>query len=56
VSRELNKAARLAKRHAENAQARDEAIREALKKHTMREVAAATGLSPGRIHQIAHGR
>jgi hypothetical protein len=35
---------------------RDEAIREALKAHTVREVAEATHLSVGRVHAIAQGK
>jgi DNA-directed RNA polymerase sigma subunit (sigma70/sigma32) len=56
MSKKLDKAQRLARRHTESRHARDKAIRAAAAKHTLREVAAATGLSHQRVHQIVQDK
>lgn len=49
----LRKAERATAKAVQAHEARDQAIREAVKTHTLAEVAAATGLTRQRIFQIA---
>ena len=57
MSEKLTTAQRLARNAtAESRHARDKAIRAAAAKHTLREVAAATGLSHQRVHQIVQDK
>jgi hypothetical protein len=53
----LTRATRAATEAARAFRVRDDAIRQAHSAgHTIRAIAAATGLSSARIHQILHGR
>lgn len=50
-------AAKVARNATRMSQNRDQAIRDAhTAGHSIRAIAAATSLSPARIHQILHGR
>jgi len=52
----LRRAQRLTNQWAILQESRDDAIRNALEVCSIREVAAATGLSSARVHQIRHGK
>jgi hypothetical protein len=50
----LTRVRRAARTHAAAREEFDAAIRAAVRERTMREVAAAAGISPARVHQIVH--
>jgi len=52
LSRKLNAVREAVARFEDARRARDAAIREAALTETMRDIAAAAGLSAGRVHQI----
>lgn len=56
VASSLARVRRAAEKAAAARQAFEEEIRAANETNTMREIAEAAGLTPGRIHQIVHGK